>query len=146
MTPGKALAIMKKAHEGQLDKSGQPYWTHPVRVTESLGFVPPFVEVASLLHDVLEDTDVTPQMLIEQGIKPRSMEILLLLTRQADESYDQFIRRIASSGNEWAIRIKLADNADNTSRPLPPEHMGLHKRYRKARAILLEALENLGGQ
>jgi len=143
MTPCEAFVTMKAAHEGQVDKSGQPYWTHPRRVLDYLGEAPDYVQVAALLHDVLEDTSLTPKALLEMGVDLRSLEILLLVTRRKGESYWQFIDRIASSGNVWAIRVKLADNADNLSRPLPPELEGLHKRYRKARAVLLEALERL---
>ncbi len=143
LTRLEAVAIMKAAHEGQVDKSGQPYWTHPMRVAEYLGEAPDFARVAAVLHDVLEDTPLTPKALLEMGIDQRSWEILLLVTRRKDESYAEFISRIASSGNVWAIRVKLADNTDNSNRPLPPELEGLQRRYRKARVVLLEALRSL---
>jgi (p)ppGpp synthase/HD superfamily hydrolase len=143
MTPCEAVIIMQAAHEGQVDKSGQPYWTHPMRVVEHFDEAPDFVKVAALLHDTLEDTSLTPKALLAMGIDPRSLEILLLVTRRQNELYANFIKRIAASGNAWAIKVKLADIADNLSRPLPPELEGLHRRYRKARAVLLEALGGL---
>lgn len=143
MTPADALELMKLAHEGQVDKSGLPYWTHPVRVTELLADAPDYVKIAAFLHDTLEDTDLTPDDLLEMGLDSRSLEIILLVTRREDETYAAFIQRIVRSGNEWAIRVKLADNTDNLSRPLPPEMAGLRKRYLKAREVLLHALEEL---
>jgi len=140
MTPADALELMKLAHEGQVDKSGLPYWTHPVRVTELLTDAPDYVKVAALLHDTLEDTGLTPDELLEIGLDSRSLDIILLVTRREEETYAAFIQRITTSGNWWAIRVKLADNTDNLSRPLPPEMAGLHKRYLKARQALLLAL------
>ena len=51
---------------------------------------------------------------------------------------------IASSGDVWAIRLKLADIADNLSRPLPREMLGLHRRYEKAKKVLEAALAAYG--
>ena len=143
MTPTDALDLMKLAHEEQVNKSGLPYWQHPVRVAELLAGAPDYVKIAALLHDTLEDTDLTPDELLEMGLDSRSLEIILLVTRREGETYVAFVQRIVRSGNEWAIRVKLADNTDNLSRPLPPEMAGLHKRYLKAREVLLHALEEL---
>lgn len=131
---------MKAAHEGQTDKSGQPYWTHPVRVASNLLEAPDYVRVAALLHDVLEDTSYRPQVLLALGVDQLALDIVQIVTRRQGESYVKFIQRVAESGNIWAIRVKLADNTDNLSRPLPPELEGLRKRYHKAREVLLAAL------
>lgn len=137
------ITIMKAAHDGQTDKSGNPYYMHPLWVMGHLGDVPDYVKVAALLHDTLEDTHLTEKDLAARGIEKRSIDIIVTVTRKKEETYRDFINRIATSGNEWAIRVKLADNAHNLSRPLPPEMEGLHRRYRLARAVLETALRNL---
>jgi guanosine-3',5'-bis(diphosphate) 3'-pyrophosphohydrolase len=58
----RAYRVAEKSHEGQLRASGEPYVTHCVAVADILvdKFTPaPYVIVAGLLHDVVEDTDVT---------------------------------------------------------------------------------------
>ena len=56
----KTIEFIRRAHAGQVDKGGQPYHLHPMAVAELL---PPESDedeyLAALLHDVLEDTDVT---------------------------------------------------------------------------------------
>lgn len=56
-----AYLIAKKAHEGQMRISGQPYISHPLTIAcMALPYAPcEFLVSAILLHDVLEDTDVT---------------------------------------------------------------------------------------
>ena len=52
----RAIEIARKAHEGQSDKGGAPYITHPLRVMERAG--PEEAKMAAVLHDVVEDTTV----------------------------------------------------------------------------------------
>lgn len=105
----KAIQIAAKAHEGQKDKAGQPYILHPLRVmlrTDS-----EIERICAVLHDVIEDTPITLQMLRDEGFTPEVLNALELLTKRQDESYDDFISRILT--NETACRVKLADLYDN---------------------------------
>ena len=59
----KAFLFAEKAHAGQLRKSGEPYFSHPfetAKIVSELGFDADTI-AAALLHDVLEDTEVTPE-------------------------------------------------------------------------------------
>lgn len=144
MTPEAALTFCRQAHAGQVDKSGLPYWEHPARVYQLLANrAPEAVCEAALLHDVLEDTAYAEEELRKLGVSEEALRIICIVTRIRGETYAEFIQRIACSGVAWAIRVKLADIADNLSRPLPPEMAGLHRRYRKARIVLIEALGQL---
>jgi RelA/SpoT family (p)ppGpp synthetase len=60
-TVARAYEFGADAHDGQTRKTGEPYITHPVAVAQELGRMYLDVEaiVAALLHDVVEDTDVT---------------------------------------------------------------------------------------
>lgn len=118
------------AHRGQVRKfSGDPYITHPRRV--ALTFAPKWPHVAvALLHDVIEDTDVTAEGLLKAGVEPAVVDSVLVLTRRDDESYSEYLDRVIASGDEVAIAIKVADIKDNM-RDLPESH-GLRRRYEKA--------------
>ena len=105
----RAIQIAAKAHEGQKDKAGQPYILHPLRVM--LGTNSEIERICAVLHDVIEDTPITLQILRDEGFAPEVLNVLDLLTKRKGESYDYFINRILT--NETACRVKLADLADN---------------------------------
>ena len=105
----KALFIALEAHKGQVDKAGKPYILHPLRLMMSLDDE---VEmISALLHDVIEDSDTTEEDLMKAGIPVESIEIIGYLTKQAGESYDDFIKRI--SAHKKASRVKIKDIEDN---------------------------------
>jgi len=104
-----AIALAVAAHRRQLDKAGKPYILHPLRVM--LRFKDPEEMITAVLHDVIEDTEITLRDLREQGYSERVLQALAALTRREDETYADFIDRAAK--NPLARRIKLADLADN---------------------------------
>ncbi len=130
----KAIQIAAKAHEGQKDKAGQPYILHPLRVM--LRTDTEVERICAVLHDVIEDTPVTLEMLKDEGLPPEVLTVLEALTKRHGESYDDFISRILE--NETACRVKLADIADNMdlSRLQTPSEEDLQRveKYRKAAA------------
>lgn len=105
----KAILIATKAHQGQIDKAGQPYILHPLRVM--MNCETDVEKICAVLHDVVEDTTITLDNLKEDGFSEDILEVVDLLTRRSDESYDEFIERIY--GNETACKVKLADLRDN---------------------------------
>ena len=58
----KALDIATNAHKEQIDKAGKPYILHPIRVSERCNTVEE--KIVALLHDVIEDTEITPTTLL----------------------------------------------------------------------------------
>ncbi|MFK3798503.1 GTP pyrophosphokinase [Pseudomonas sp. NPDC088444] len=104
-----AIALACKAHAGQVDKSGKPYILHPLRLM--LRFDDEDAQIASVLHDVVEDSDVTLEALREAGISERVIEAIDCLTKRPGEVYEDFIARILS--NPLARRVKIADIRDN---------------------------------
>jgi (p)ppGpp synthase/HD superfamily hydrolase len=147
---GDSIEIMRKAHEGQIDKSGRPYYLHPLRVAMRLARGTPEERHAALLHDVVEDTTLTLQDLRALGYSERVLELVDILTRRkpAGESQRQYLERIVTSGDREALRVKLADLYDNMSparsRSLPPHERGLRHRFARDAERLLVALEALG--
>ena len=104
-----AISIASLAHAGQLDKGGEPYILHPLRVMMKLKDEKQ--RIVAVLHDVIEDTKVTIQDLLDQGLDCDLANIVLILTRRKDENYDEYINRICY--DELAMRVKLADLNDN---------------------------------
>jgi len=106
----KAIILATKAHEGQVDKGGQAYILHPLRVMLSTNN--DIERTCAVLHDVVEDTDITLDYFREQGFTEEIILVVDALTRRKDESYDEFISRIIGT-SKLACRVKLADLKDN---------------------------------
>ena len=105
----KALDIASWAHRDQKDKAGKPYFGHLARV--SMACDSDAAKIVALLHDVIEDTDLTPDKLEEMGISEFIVVAVVCLTRKPEESYDDFIKRLAP--NPIAREVKIADLEDN---------------------------------
>jgi (p)ppGpp synthase/HD superfamily hydrolase len=104
-----AISLAVTAHQGQVDKAGQPYILHPLRVMFRLDTEEE--RMVGVLHDVLEDTPHTAADLTRLGYSAAVIDALVALARRANESYEAFIERVAE--NPLAVRVKLADLADN---------------------------------
>ncbi|MFN7989769.1 MAG: HD domain-containing protein [Thermoanaerobaculia bacterium] len=112
----RAIAIAAEAHSGEVDKAGQPYILHPLRVM--LRLATPEERIVAVLHDVLEDTTITREELRAEGFGEAVIEALDSVTKRVGEDYEPFVRRAA--GNPIGRRVKLADLADNTDRSRLP--------------------------
>ena len=130
-----AATVATRAHQHQKRKDGTPYIAHPIRVAVRCeGLIE---KTAALLHDVVEDTDITLVELRELGFSSVVLEVVDLLTKKPGEKYADFILRAAS--NPIAARVKLADIADNLedqSALDPEEAEFLKSRYTKAIEVL----------
>lgn len=147
---GHTIELMRRAHEGQIDKSGRPYYLHPLRVAMRLAFFSIEERHAALLHDVVEDTRVTLTDLRGEGYDERVLELVALLTRDLPrgESHRDYLQRIVDSRSVEALRVKLADVYDNLSparmRWLPPRDHGLRARFERDAEELRAALTAIG--
>jgi len=104
-----ALKIARSAHHAQTDKAGVPYILHPVRVADLL--LTQLEKEVALLHDVIEDTPWTDMDLLAVGFEYEVVRLVVVLTRQAHESYDAYLNRITKE--PVALHVKLADLKDN---------------------------------
>ena len=134
-----AMRIAFEAHKEQKDKSGMPYIFHPIHVAEQVQGET--AVCAALLHDVVEDSDMTFETLAAAGISDRVIAVLKLLTHSPGEGYRAYVKRIKESGNTVAIQVKLADlrhNSDLTrySESFDEKMWNLYNRYVDAIAIL----------
>ena len=132
-----ARALAAYAHEGQLDKAGQPYLSHPVAVAKKVHT--PEEKITALLHDVLEDTFVLPET-IENLFGAEILTAVQAVTKMPRESYFDFVAR--AKQNPIARAVKLADlehNMDLSRIPKPTgEDLARLEKYRKAKAFLME--------
>lgn len=143
------VMLMMQCHHGMLDKGGYPYFMHPLRVMFRLGpKATIFEKEAALMHDTVEDTWMTIQALDDRGFSPATVEMVRLLTREPGISYKQYIDRIIASNNVGAMRVKLADSADNSCwsrvRHLPADDQSIMERYAATAFKLDTILETYG--
>jgi (p)ppGpp synthase/HD superfamily hydrolase len=107
-----ALRIAFDAHKDQVDRTGVPYIFHPYHLAEQMR--DEISVCAALLHDVVEDTDVTFEELAAQGISVEVIDAVRLLTHEDGVPYMDYVRAIKESGNAAAIAVKLADLSHNS--------------------------------
>jgi (p)ppGpp synthase/HD superfamily hydrolase len=105
----RAIAIAAKAHAGKVDKAGAPYILHPLRVMLKMETYEE--RMAAVLHDVVEDSDMTLEDLRNEGFSDTVVEAVDAVTLRIGEAYDDFVRRAAR--NPIGRRVKLADLEDN---------------------------------
>ena len=103
------LIISFEAHKNQLDKSGMPYVYHTFHVAEQMK--DEYSTCVALLHDVVEDTDITLDEIKRHGFPDEVIEALSLMTHSDDIPYLDYIR--ALKDNPIARKVKLADLAHN---------------------------------
>lgn len=108
--------IAARFHFGQVDKGGNRYIAHPRAVAQAVADTGGSLhqQMAALLHDVVEDTTATPEVLASLGVPAPVLVLVDAMTKRDDESYDQYLHRLSQVPD--AVPIKRADIADN-SRP-----------------------------
>jgi len=134
----KALHIAKTAHRGQLDKGGNPYILHPIAVSQLVDSEEE--KIVALLHDVVEDTDLTLEHLKLEGFSDNIIAAVSALTKHPGVAYDDYISTLKE--NSIAVRVKIADithNSDISRIPNPTDKdLERIKRYK----ITLAKLKN----
>lgn len=130
----KAMNLAYSAHHGQFDKGGVPYIFHPIHLAEEMD--DEISTCVALLHDTVEDTDVTLEQLA-QVFPGEVVEAVALLTHPEDVEYFDYIRAIRQ--NPIAVKVKLADLAHNGDHKRICNQGNQERRrakYAAARAIL----------
>ena len=132
-----ARALATKAHEGQTDKAGLPYITHPERV--ALRMESPELQVIGWLHDTVEDTTLTVKDIAER-FGPETAAAVDAISRRDGEKWSDYLDRVAA--NPMARQVKSNDLIDNSNLSRLP-HVTLkdverQKKYNKALKKLLE--------
>ncbi|WP_433735885.1 HD domain-containing protein [Pseudomonas putida] len=131
-----AIAIAAGAHAGQVDKGGAPYILHALRVMLKVTTLEE--RIVAVLHDVVEDCDISLEELREEGFSETVLAGIESVTKVPGESYEDFIARVAQ--NPIGRVVKLADLEENSdlSRIAQPSWEDLERieKYRRAIGVL----------
>lgn len=135
----RAIELAARHHAGQVDKAGQPYILHPLRVM--FGVKTPEQRMAAVMHDIVEDTSITFDDLRAEGFPPAVVSAVEALTKHKGEERLHAARRAAA--NDIARAVKMADVRDNMDLSRIPnpterdrERLG---EYAQVLALLLDA-------
>ena len=104
-----AINIAISAHGKQKDRNGQPYIGHCFRVMNAGQTLEE--KIVGVLHDVLEDTELTTGDLLMEGFSEEVVNAVHALTKLYNESYHHYLKRVKRYN--VAIRVKLNDLTDN---------------------------------
>lgn len=142
----KAIKIAVEAHRGQVDKGGEPYILHPLRLM--LKMATEDERICAVLHDVVEDSSITFEDLKTEGFSAAVIDALRCLTKEQKEEYGHFVERIMQ--NMLAAAVKLADLYDNMDltrikEPTKKDYERVEK-YKAAAKQLSNMLKNKKGK
>ena len=105
----KSLRLAEHFHAGQTDDSGVPYIEHVKAVS---GFcLSEDGKIAGLLHDIIEDTECTADILQKEEIPFHIIEAVLLLTKKEGIDEKEYFFRMCE--NPLAKEVKIADILHN---------------------------------
>lgn len=137
----KAKRIAEIYHKGQVDKAGKPYMNHLRAVSDGVRGLGETYAVIGLLHDTLEDTDMTIEKL-QTLFGDKVANAVSLLTHDDKIPYLDYIRGIKKSGNPYAIEVKKSDLRNNMDlsrlNQVTEKDLKRLEKYKKAYAILNE--------
>ena len=132
----KALKLCFESHKEQVDKSGMPYVFHPFHLAEQMD--DEISTVCALLHDVVEDTDITFENLLDMGFPKEVINVLKLLTHDDSVPYMDYDSKIST--NSVAKKVKIADlthNSDMTRLDIIDENAKTRcEKYKRALELL----------
>lgn len=137
MNLSRAIVIATEAHSGQVDKGGNPYILHPLRVM--LSMTNDETRIAAVLHDVVEDTKITFNDLRREGFSEEIIEAIDSVTKRKGETYDQQIQRAKLNPIGRSVKLgDLKDNSDISRIPNPTEvDINRTEKYKRAISELL---------
>ena len=105
-----ALSIATEAHRGQFDKAGIDYIEHPIFVASQVDSEKE--KAVALLHDVIEDSSVTAEELLNAGLPETVVTAVQILSKKKGQDYQTYLKTVKS--NPLARAVKLADIKHNS--------------------------------
>ncbi|MBP5398343.1 MAG: hypothetical protein J6Y32_06960 [Bacteroidales bacterium] len=141
MSIEETLRIALEAHKGQKDLDGKPVILHIMAV--GAAGKNEIEQKVGILHDIIEDTEITRDDLRKSGVDEEVLDAVDLLTHRDKDTYEEYIRHLVESGNLTAMMVKLHDldhNQERASRTL----MGMEKSRindQERRAMILDIVK-----
>lgn len=132
----KAMKLAYEKHHGAVDKAGIPYIIHPILVAEKMDDEDS--TVVALLHDVIEDTDVTINDIIAMGFNNNVVNALKCMTHNPNVEYMDYIDNV--SKNPIAKKVKLADINHNSDFSRIRNNNKLAEKYKSKYELAKEKL------
>ena len=105
-----ALSIATEAHRGQFDKAGIDYIEHPIYVASQVDTEEE--KAVALLHDVIEDSLVSAEELLQAGLPETVVTAVQVLTKKKEQDYQTYLENVKK--NPLARVVKLADLKHNS--------------------------------
>ena len=105
-----ALSIAMEAHRGQFDKAGVDYIEHPIYVASQVDTEEE--KAVALLHDVIEDSPVSAEGLLQAGLPETVVTAVQILSKKKGQDYQTYLENVKS--NSLARVVKLADLKHNS--------------------------------
>jgi (p)ppGpp synthase/HD superfamily hydrolase len=128
-----------QAHAGQVDKAGEAYILHPMRVMQQMSSDEE--RIVAVLHDVVEDSSWTLADLQNEGFSEEVLDALDKLTKREGEEYMAFVKR--AKDNPIARAVKIADTRDNMDlsrigEPIEEDRRRIEEKYKPGLAVLVQ--------
>ena len=145
------IEVLIEKFRDQKDRGGHPYIEHIFRVAEEAEALQVGSYVSGLIHDALEDTDLTADDLFLLGVRNADINRVSVLTRKPDDVYEHYINRIKKYAKQYndkiILAVKIADLNDNLNasrlKGLNNQDLLRLQRYMNARKKLSATLDNL---
>lgn len=142
----KAKLIVDKVFDGAKDKGGFLYVGHLYAVSEKGKTIEE--KIVGLLHEIVEDTEITKDDLEDIHFSDDIIEAVLLVTRDREnnETYPEFIDRIINSNNLTALNVKRYDMEDKMdfsriSNPSEKDYKRDEEKYAPQYKKIMNAIE-----
>lgn len=142
----KALEIVNVLFDNDTDKGGYPYLNHLMKVYKNVSSEEE--KVIALLHDVIEDKDVTKEDMMDIGFPKKIVEDVQSLTRSKKDEYQVYIDKLIKLGSVEALHVKIADLKHNMDlsrikNPTEADFNRVENRYKPAYAKIINRLDEL---
>lgn len=111
----RAYQLVSEKFKDITDKEGEPYINHLIRVSEKL--TNKNTKIAALLHDIVEDTDITFDDLRNLNFNDEIIKLVRIVTNdpKKNQTYHEKITSIIETNNIEAIKLKYSDMSDNAN-------------------------------
>lgn len=142
----KALEISSELFKHETDKGGLPYMLHLLYVYRHV--YTKEEKVIALLHDVIEDKNISESELLDIGFPKKIVDDISILTRKEGADYSSYIENIVKNASKEALEVKLSDLKNNIDltrikNPTVKDYERVEKRYMPSYEKILNRLKEI---